>query len=215
MKWMMYRWWCEGGGDRAWRVIESVFLRSPSYCIDLWNFVYFLCIPCNIFFYCVDYFLVYWCFCVLLLCLVNSSLSYSISLCSAFFRKYISLLVEMVQWLLFDILVMLVMSERNHCHIISLWFSRYWCFSSLSSTKFQFKLFVHFLIFVLHFIVLMVSLWRPGGWCGMSGGYHWQLVVACSVLTVCDRPLSSMKDLIANYEDTVSLPIMSLWIVIL
>ena len=28
MRWMMYRWWCEGGGDRAWRVIESVFLRS-------------------------------------------------------------------------------------------------------------------------------------------------------------------------------------------
>ena len=30
MRWMMYRWWCEGGGDRAWRVIESVFLRSPD-----------------------------------------------------------------------------------------------------------------------------------------------------------------------------------------
>ena len=29
MRWMMYRWWCEGGGDRAWWVIESVFLRSP------------------------------------------------------------------------------------------------------------------------------------------------------------------------------------------
>ena len=28
MRWMMYRWWCEGGGDRAWWVIESVFLRS-------------------------------------------------------------------------------------------------------------------------------------------------------------------------------------------
>ena len=27
---MMYRWWCEGGGDRAWWVIESVFLRSPD-----------------------------------------------------------------------------------------------------------------------------------------------------------------------------------------
>ena len=27
---MMYRWWCEGGGDRAWCVIESVFLRSPD-----------------------------------------------------------------------------------------------------------------------------------------------------------------------------------------
>ena len=26
----MYRWWCEGGGDRAWWVIESVFLRSPD-----------------------------------------------------------------------------------------------------------------------------------------------------------------------------------------
>ena len=25
---MMYRWWCEG--DRAWWVIESVFLRSPD-----------------------------------------------------------------------------------------------------------------------------------------------------------------------------------------
>ena len=25
---MMYRWWCEGEGDRAWYVIESVFLRS-------------------------------------------------------------------------------------------------------------------------------------------------------------------------------------------
>ena len=23
-------WWCEGGGDRAWWVIESVFLRSPD-----------------------------------------------------------------------------------------------------------------------------------------------------------------------------------------
>ena len=30
MRWMMYRWWCEGGGDRAWWVIESVFLRSPN-----------------------------------------------------------------------------------------------------------------------------------------------------------------------------------------
>ena len=29
MTWMMYRWWCEGGGDRAWWVIENVFLRSP------------------------------------------------------------------------------------------------------------------------------------------------------------------------------------------
>ena len=28
--WMMYRWWCEGGGDRAWWVMESVFLRSPD-----------------------------------------------------------------------------------------------------------------------------------------------------------------------------------------
>ena len=27
---MMYRWWCEGGGDRAWWDIESVFLRSPD-----------------------------------------------------------------------------------------------------------------------------------------------------------------------------------------
>ena len=23
MRWMMYRWWCEGGGDRAWWVIEN------------------------------------------------------------------------------------------------------------------------------------------------------------------------------------------------
>ena len=30
MRWMMYRWWCEGGGDRAWWVIKSVFLRSPD-----------------------------------------------------------------------------------------------------------------------------------------------------------------------------------------
>ena len=30
MRWMMCRWWCEGGGDRAWWVIESVFLRSPD-----------------------------------------------------------------------------------------------------------------------------------------------------------------------------------------
>ena len=30
MKWMMYRWWCEDGGDRAWWVIESVFIRSPE-----------------------------------------------------------------------------------------------------------------------------------------------------------------------------------------
>ena len=30
MRWMMYRWWCEGGGDRAWWVIERVFLRSPD-----------------------------------------------------------------------------------------------------------------------------------------------------------------------------------------
>ena len=29
MIWMMYR-WCEGRGDRAWWVIESVFLRSPD-----------------------------------------------------------------------------------------------------------------------------------------------------------------------------------------
>ena len=27
---MMCRWWCEGGGDRAWWVIESVFFRSPD-----------------------------------------------------------------------------------------------------------------------------------------------------------------------------------------
>ena len=27
---MMYRWWCESGGDRTWWVIESVFLRSPD-----------------------------------------------------------------------------------------------------------------------------------------------------------------------------------------
>ena len=26
----MYRWSCEGGGDRAWWVIESIFLRSPD-----------------------------------------------------------------------------------------------------------------------------------------------------------------------------------------
>ena len=26
----MYRWWCEGGGDRTWWFIESVFLRSPD-----------------------------------------------------------------------------------------------------------------------------------------------------------------------------------------
>ena len=30
MRWMMYIWWCESGGDRAWWVIESVFLRSPD-----------------------------------------------------------------------------------------------------------------------------------------------------------------------------------------
>ena len=30
MRWMMYRWWCEGGSDRAWWVIESVFLRLPD-----------------------------------------------------------------------------------------------------------------------------------------------------------------------------------------
>ena len=30
MRWMMYRWWCEGRGDRAWWVIESVFFRSPD-----------------------------------------------------------------------------------------------------------------------------------------------------------------------------------------
>ena len=30
MRWMMYRWWCEVVGDRAWWVIESVFLRSPD-----------------------------------------------------------------------------------------------------------------------------------------------------------------------------------------
>ena len=40
MRWMMYKWWCEGGGDRAWWVIESVFLRSldkgfyPQTCRD-------------------------------------------------------------------------------------------------------------------------------------------------------------------------------------
>ena len=27
---MMYRWWCEGASDRAWWVIESIFLRSPD-----------------------------------------------------------------------------------------------------------------------------------------------------------------------------------------
>ena len=30
MRWMMYRWWCEGGVDRAWWAVESVFLRSPD-----------------------------------------------------------------------------------------------------------------------------------------------------------------------------------------
>ena len=30
IRWLMYRWWCEGGGDRTWWVIESVFLRSPG-----------------------------------------------------------------------------------------------------------------------------------------------------------------------------------------
>ena len=30
MRWMMYRWWCEGGGDSAWWVIQSVVLRSPD-----------------------------------------------------------------------------------------------------------------------------------------------------------------------------------------
>ena len=30
MRWMMYRWWCEGWGDRAWWVFESVFLCSPD-----------------------------------------------------------------------------------------------------------------------------------------------------------------------------------------
>ena len=30
IRWVMYSWWCESGGDRAWLVIESVFLRSPD-----------------------------------------------------------------------------------------------------------------------------------------------------------------------------------------
>ena len=30
MRWMMYRWWCEGGGDKACWVIESVYLCSPN-----------------------------------------------------------------------------------------------------------------------------------------------------------------------------------------
>ena len=30
MRLMMHRWWSEGEGDRAWWVIESVFLRSPD-----------------------------------------------------------------------------------------------------------------------------------------------------------------------------------------
>ena len=30
MRLMMYRWWCEGGCDKAWWVLESVFLRSPD-----------------------------------------------------------------------------------------------------------------------------------------------------------------------------------------
>ena len=30
MRCMMYRWWCEGGGDRTWWFIENVFLRSPD-----------------------------------------------------------------------------------------------------------------------------------------------------------------------------------------
>ena len=37
MRWMMYRWWCEGGGDRAWWVIDSVFLRSPDK--EFWAFL--------------------------------------------------------------------------------------------------------------------------------------------------------------------------------
>ena len=66
--------------------------------------------------------------------------------------------------------------RSDHCRIISLWFSQYWCFSSLSSANFQFKFFVFFLIFVIHFIVLMVSLWHPGGWHGMSEGDHWHTI---------------------------------------
>ena len=53
------------------------------------------------------------------------------------FRNYSILLVERVQWFLFGILVMFGMFKRNHCHIISLWFSRYWCSFSLSSINFS------------------------------------------------------------------------------
>ena len=38
MRWMMYRWWCEGGADRAWWVIESVFhQRCPATWVPLCN----------------------------------------------------------------------------------------------------------------------------------------------------------------------------------
>ena len=30
MRWVMYILWCEGGGEKAWWVIESVLLRSPD-----------------------------------------------------------------------------------------------------------------------------------------------------------------------------------------
>ena len=38
IRWMMYRWWCESRGDRAWWVIQSVFLRSPKK--GFWGFTH-------------------------------------------------------------------------------------------------------------------------------------------------------------------------------
>ena len=43
MRWMMYRWWCEGGGDRAWWVIESVFPLLAQTCPDGRRLEFSLC----------------------------------------------------------------------------------------------------------------------------------------------------------------------------
>ena len=74
------------------------------------------------------------------LCLLSNSLVFSPRLLCLFskillhcYRNYSNSLVEMVQWFYFGILVTFMMPEKKHCHIISFF----------------------------HFIVLMVSLWRP------------------------------------------------------
>ena len=86
----------------------------------------------HVFFY--VYFPIVRCFSPRLLCLFSNSFLHCYRYGSSLVEilhcyRYSSSLVEMVQWFLFGILVMVEMSERNHCHIISFSFH---CFNGFS-----------------------------------------------------------------------------------